>query len=1046
MNTRIRLGIIVSFFLALPSLCLGEDALNCDVSGSWRSDSGSVTASGVLCQSGDTHRIYRFNAKDDDAKPNGAYAPFYASAGPVRFLFSDPTQNAFYYADDSRLYVVDADSYKVSASKQWRNAQVIAQDPLDPTHRAIIHDADSGLVVRLISFRKASIDDELVVPVSDDFIDAFWTPDRFVVVEANAMHIYRRSDDSYRNAGLPVPPNDDNTAQAQNDDNANNSNQDNNSESNSNNTPKERIWNGETVAFDRPLTRDDYRCDPNGIMVWDKSSKRLSYYVFSHRRWTRASINATASIRGIGTSNSYALGVTNDMNNVRIVARMGSFLQNRYEAKYWKLSNDPDVPLVVGELNTIALDGGSDNRAQVIDTSEMTWKRVALISYPAPGHLAELSHGLLVTIHPDANDAIIVWHARSGEKRSVISKTQISTSGLADVVRVETVDTLPRYKLVFDSEGNYALFDSALSTLSKAISAASSPWAKVPRNFIATANAIVMPQGDDDKQWAIYTDATSASGAKRFDLNSALNAPLDNMLSAKDKWYGYSDGHDAYTPPDVGAIQNRNNPTVNAIDRPSHRPNWLAWGLELLSILAMLGVMAWRNGWGKPSKLSPESSNGTSALIIDIFDKKNRRMITDRDIHYFIEENFYSKLYFRVLSATILSLGIAVAVALPYFRDDTVATFVSWVLVLATPIFALIWILASWTYWNRRYLLRYGCIVEGKWLNCAKPNQSISYIPEAGKSFELTRNQWHRADYVPIVIFDPSRPNFAIQYTGESEHALLALNLESTVKEPPKNACSFDVFRLAAVLAVLVGGAVATQLLFHAAYPASLSEWRLQELSQAYAIVSDDKNDSAQVPCSEEQNADQPQSNCNATQIDKDERRPIVKTPGTTFTMACLELCRDGDDMCQRQCHTRQLFNILKDAGYDFDGTISITPAEFLDQRRQAIAQARNVIFDTSISCSERAQRISNTPLWNDDLYVYFFGIYRDHDAFVAAQLGDIATQIVADSKVFSQLCDNACVENSSHCIEPPACPDGIEKLKSAVCTFHSAIGNNPFP
>ena len=340
----------------------------------------------------------------------------------------------------------------------------------------------------------------------------------------------------------------------------------------------------------------------------------------------------------------------------------------------------------------------------------------------------------------------------------------------------------------------------------------------------------------------------------------------------------------------------------------------------------MLGVMAWRNGWGKPSKLSPESSNGTSALIIDIFDKKNRRMITDRDIHYFIEENFYSKLYFRVLSATILSLGIAVAVALPYFRDDTVATFVSWVLVLATPIFALIWILASWTYWNRRYLLRYGCIVEGKWLNCAKPNQSISYIPEAGKSFELTRNQWHRADYVPIVIFDPSRPNFAIQYTGESEHALLALNLESTVKEPPKNACSFDVFRLAAVLAVLVGGAVATQLLFHAAYPASLSEWRLQELSQAYAIVSDDKNDSAQVPCSEEQNADQPQSNCNATQIDKDERRPIVKTPGTTFTMACLELCRDGDDMCQRQCHTRQLFNILKDAGYDFDGTISITP------------------------------------------------------------------------------------------------------------------------
>lgn len=1055
MKTRIRLGIIVSFFLAFPSICHGEDALTCDVSGSWNSDARGVSAAGVLCQWGGAHRIYRFDDVSSE-RVKGAYAPFYANDGRVRYLFSDAAQKAFYYADDGHVYVVDGESYRITASEAWSNVQVVEQDPYDPVHRAIIHDVDDGRAVRLISHRSGEIADELIVPLSGDLLGVHWTPDRFVVVEAEAMHIYRRSPDSYRNSGLPAPDVEEEKNSKANDpsddrENADNSEQGVDEERGADDAVKDGLWNGDTIPFERPLTRDDYRCDPNGVMVWDKAAKRLSYYVFAQRRWTRATINATASIRGIGESASFAFGVTNDMSTVRIVARMGSFLQNRYEAKYWKLSNDPMAPLAVGESNAIALDGGSDNRAQIIDTRDMTWRRIALISYPAPGRLAELSHGLLATIHPGAAEALIVWHARSGEKRAALSQNQLDDAGLAEISRVETIDAMPRYKVVFDTQGKYALFDSELSTLSKAVPATLSPGEKLPQNFILASNAVVLPHGDKAGQWAIYTNSTGADGATVFDVASSLQTPLANMLSPKDKWYGYSDGSDVYAPRALGTVQNRENPAVNTIKRPSHRPIWLAWCLGALSVLGIVGVMAWRNGWGKASKLSTDNENGTNALIIDIFDKKKRRMITDRDIHYFIEENFYSKRYFRILLSSLSSLGISIIVALPYFRDDTFDTFVSWVLVLSAPVFAFIWILVSWTYWNRRYLLRYGRIVEGKWLNCAKPNQSIAYVPEAGKSFELSRNQWRRADYVPIVIFDPRRPNFAIQYTGESEHALTALNLDSTVQDPPKGASCFDVFRLFVVLLVLVGVIVATQIMFHAAYPGSLSEWRLQETSKsrdfelvpATARVCD--SDCAEGETTDGSAAENCEVSdlCRDVAVDKDAR---IAVPQETFTVACLKLCRDGDEMCHEQCHTRQLLNILTKAGCKLDATLAMTPSEFLQARRESIALARKTIFDASLSCGERAQRISDIAMWSDDLYASFFSIYGDYASFHAARLEEISNQIAVDAEVFRRLCDPSCAMDSRDCLEPPACPGGIERLKSAVCAFYDAIGASPIP
>ena len=1095
MNSRFRFGLILSFFLALPSVCHGEERIACDVSGEWQTGTGDAEAAGVLCQIGDLRRIYRFGGADQKS----AYAPLYVRDGHVRYLFSDDAWGVFCYADDSRLYVVDSRSYKVIASKPWKNVRLIEQDPHDSSHWAIAHATDGGLAVRLISYRNGEIEDELAVPVSDTLLGVWWTPERFVVTEPGVMHVYRRPAALRGETGADKDKgNRGGTSDAE----ASGGNAPETAAAEAEERPSDAAtaakcaddaeapasWCVDDVEISPRLSEDGYRFDPNGLMVWDRASKRLSYYVFSQRRWTRASINATASIRGLGASQSFALGITNDMSTVRIVARMGNFLQNRYEAKYWKLPSDPDAPIAVGADSLIALDGGSDNRAQIIDASEMTWKRVALIGYPSPGTLADLSGGELVTLHRGATEAVIVWHARSGQKRAALMQADIDASGLSEIVRVKTIAAMPRYKLLFDADGRYALFDSQAATLSKAVRTVSSPWTDMPLNLILSGRSIVMPQGDDNQKWLICADEKGLNRAETFDVSGALSETPEELLTPKDKWYGYSDGHSSYVPIDAETEQNRSNPEIRTAPPVSHRPHGAAWGLALLAVLAMIGVMFWRNGRGMVSKLPAHNAKETSALIIDIFDDKKRRMITDRDIKYFLEESFHSKRHVRILTSLIVAIGVSAAVALPYFRDDAPATFLSWVAVLSAPAFALVWTVMSWTYWNRRYLLRYGCIVEGKWLNCAKPNQSISYVPEAGKSFELSRNQWHRADYVPIVIFDPRRPEFAIQYTGESEHALTALEFESAAGEPPKGACCFDIARLAIVALVFAGIVCATQTMFHAAYPGTLSEWRLQETSKSYdfAIAPPSENRCVQVCASERPidaganptarndasdaaapfvfDADEPtfgdaamrgrnahdaagrnagggcaeREVCREVPIDKEER---ISVPETTFTAACLKLCREADAVCHEQCHKRQLLNILNKAGISISAELDMLPAEFYAARSQAISRARETLFDESLSCGERARRISDIAMWPDDLYVSFFSIYRDPASFKAAGLEETALRIGEDARAFRQLCDGDCAKDSASCSEPPHCAGSIEELKSAACAFYRAIG-----
>ena len=316
------------------------------------------------------------------------------------------------------------------------------------------------------------------------------------------------------------------------------------------------------------------------------------------------------------------------------------------------------------------------------------------------------------------------------------------------------------------------------------------------------------------------------------------------------------------------------------------------------------------------------------------------------------------------------------------------------------PIGAITWIVSSWTFWNRYYLLRFGCIAEGRWINSDQANPSILYAATNDKLYELDRRQWQKVDFVPMVIFDPARPNFAIQYTGGCSHATFP---QRHLEQTPSPACTFDMRRLAIVALLLSGCIMATQMLFYLAYPNPISAWRLDNIAQAAT----------------QENADAP------------------------FTMACLDECDEADNTCHLQCHQRQLRIVLEQAGSTLTTDPNISAAQFLQNHSQDVENARQILFNTSYtSCAEREAKLSEITLWPDALNQSFWQTYSHEETFKKANLDAIYKELKTNADLFETLCDenHACAQNAQNCPSAPACTGNMAKLKQRVCAIKNAL------
>lgn len=961
------LGIILSCCaMQIGGEVYGQDASDCTLS--WRS--GEPPIARAVCTNERDRGFYRIDFEDKTA----AYAPYIPNAGKLRFLLANG--DLLFYADDSTLYAVEDTHFRVVWHRPWKDIRLVGADPYDETHVALTTFDGEKRFLHVLHNANGTVTEQLCAEHTAPLLDVVWLSHHLVIVEPSRFQIFARPHAS----GEPWIKTDDASA---------------------------------------PLEKGSYRLDNNGILLYSSHPKSVSYYRFTHHSWTRAAVNATADIRGLGAVSDFAMAVTDDVGTVRIIARFGDFLRNRFEAKYWKLTRDPNAPLVIGDGNLIALDGGSDNRTQIIDTSDVTWRRVALIDYPAAGKLGELFGKTLTTIHPDATDALIFWHVRTGEKLGAISNALLKSQGLGEIAAFQTFRALPRYKRITDTQNRAVIYDDVTKTLSPSFPLSFPSIAPDPQN-IALIDRGLFVANDEKNTWTLYRDTTDEqTRISSYALNlKDLSYPSETQ-TPKEKWYGYclSDA-DCFTPAPQNSKQTRHLPSVAPSAHADHSPSALAFLISLLSFIAMFVIRGWRCGFGKRSLLhsatpddaqnidtqnaddSLATQNADDSLATqnadDMLDAKNRRVISDRDIRQFLSPKPYSRTGFRIALSIALGLGAAIVIATPYYFDDTLPVYLSWLVVLALPVCALTWVTSSWGYWNRYYLMRYGIIIEGEWRNRAKLNQSIAYVPKAGKTFELSRRQWTRVDYVPLVIFDPARPNFAMQYTGACQHPI-AMPTERTDNAPAPSA-AYDIKPYARMTALLLLAFAATQTLFQHAYPEPLRARTLNHI---------------------------------ATHL----------PPHQTFTAACLERCHDQLD-CIEQCNRRQLIDILNRSGAHIQTDIDTSPAQFLSEHQKAIQRARQVLFDDS-PCDKKSQIIRAIPLWNDELNAEFERIYSNLDAFETAHLRPLSCAILRDARLLQSLCDKTtnCAHNNATCPEPPNCPGEINELKSTVCAFQDAIG-----
>ena len=954
----IWLRLIACFGLSLigTALAFAEPMIQCQPgSGLWNDNSSGIVLEGAVCSTNAASTdFYRF----DFGATKGQFAPAIpGSIEPMRYLFDN--RNLLFYADIENVYALEKSHFRVVWHQPWPNAEVVASDPENHTHHAILAQDENGIRMHIVQCpADGMVVEESSLELSSVPLDVVWQKDRLVVIETDQMHVWGHAD-----PGSDGPE-----------------------------------WVMQAAVSFEPVTEEAYSLDDSGLMVWNRHNGRLTYYQFDPNSWTRASINATATLKGLGKGTVYATGVTIDANIVRMVARLGVFLKNRFETKYWKLPEPGQAPVAMGQDDIVALDGGSDNRALLIDTTEITWKRLAQVDYPSAGKLADLRHDTLITIHPDGREALVAWHARTGSKIAALMQDQL---GSHSILKAGIIPSLPQFVLVTLSDDQYVIFDLTNSQIAEVPADwISAPWRDLPLAVSRISHALVLQDAPAEAQstsWTILADHAHPKTVTNVTVKGLDPAQFEELQTPQEKWYGYClSQDDCFVPSSEASDHLRELPNISLKpDDISHAPTWLAWMLAGIAFLSIFAVMLWRHGFGRKSLLKSPSDDNDDIAPTDIFDSENRRFISDRDNRYFLAPGIFATPIFRICISIVIGLAVALIVAVPFFFDDAFTTFLSWIVVLSLPVIAVVWIAISWTYWNRYYLLRFGCIAEGKWLNCARSNQSIAYAPDKRVSYEMSRRQWERPDIVPIILFDPARPNFAIQYTGGSNHAVIP---SDDVRDNPKPACTYDLLRLIVVLGLLAVTLCGTQMLYRTAFPNPLSAWKLRNI--AYTLEN-----------------------------------------SQTYTMACLDVCSSSDETCHEQCHHHQLSLVLDRMNTTSDEDPDMSPAQFLDTQRQKVAAARQIL-DSQDACVDKEKRIAALSLWPDELTQSFWQVYSDRPTFDAAKLSPIFEGLKTDTQYLRDLCDRdlLCAHDAQNCHTPPVCPGSIAALKIRVCSFQNAI------
>lgn len=984
--------LLTLWLMPLSVMAIGVEDLTCQaLSGQWQGSGETLRLEGALCRgTGDNYDFYRF---DFDSKSVG-FAPHTSTmdAPNLRFLYAH--NSLFLYADGKSIYGVSAESFKVVWQRPWANVEMAWGDHHDNTQVAVLEKTAETQFLHVLRLENGSIVEAFSIDV-EELLDVAWLPARLVILESKRLRWSTRLTDTH----LTEADEEDGVTRPE-----------------ASGVPSLSIPVG--YGLSRATHAGAYHIDQYGVMTTNARMVRIYYnsYHLGGAGSTYAT-NATARVRAVSGSLQHAMAVTTDMLLVRIVARFGPMgrcerlgtacwgaLSMRYEAKYWKVSQDENIPIIMASEETMALDGGSDNRAQTVDTRDpMRWRRMALVDYGRPGRLGYVRNDELISLHDEGPDALIRWRSYTGKKTSSLPRTALESienaQAFGQIASIQSLEHADQYDFLFGQDGRYVVLDRRDMSLSKAYEDPKGNAQKtgIQQVIAKTENGFAIAAGQQEQgvvAWDIFDFKKN-----RLQLSELANAKISELQSYPEKWYGYcADEKNCFIAPatDKGLAGIMPEATL---EESSHSASVLAWLVALISVFVMIVVTMWRRGVGKKSQIEQISreDNSLSSVSIELLDHKNRRFVTERDRKYFLCTHVFSNLFFRMGISLILGLGISLAVTYRYYFDDSLEIFISWIVILGMPVLAMTWIVSSWTYWNRLNLLTFGRLVEGSWRNCAKPMQSIVYSPAPGQSFELKRNQWKRADFVPIILFDPVAPDFAVQYTGEYS---FPLSEHYSTAETLKPARTYDFWRLSVVVLGLGLCVFASQYFFSICYPNPLGSWELDRIEAK-------SQDSQQA-----------------------------------FVTLCLEKCRTGSELCPNQCQHRQMRIVFKQAGVDLNSDPVLSPAKLLEQQKNMTSEMRQLLEKKGESCQAIAQEITDLPVWPKTFSQAFWSNYGQPQAYQASGIKTVHQAILDDNAHFALLCsdEDSCAKDPSKCPAPPACAGDVADLKARVCAFQRSL------
>lgn len=358
------------------------------------------------------------------------------------------------------------------------------------------------------------------------------------------------------------------------------------------------------------LRRGRYALDNYGL-IRPSGNRAIRYYRFDPPDGGdysyRSTINETDEVRFVGGWPDRAIALTSEGNLLRVVARTSTARQTlnskRYEHKYWKLTQDDEGPadnprtLAAGAGPWLAIDGGRNNQAMILDTREYTWEVFhKALDFEGPSQMVHMDIARLIVAHDSQSQALSIWSVVEGRKLHNLSRADFQKAGLQSFHDLEPLSDDNRHLLIRDPRGAAAILDATTGKLSPIRPVAGgglapNHWKIQPQVLVLTE---ISPASKSAPSRVLAWHLVERDSAFAFQPKGTIV----DALSPRERWFGYCIGGASckLSLPNVKRAPGDDSNILAdvTLDSPDQKPVSFPTTVILVSLLLLIIVMLWR--------------------------------------------------------------------------------------------------------------------------------------------------------------------------------------------------------------------------------------------------------------------------------------------------------------------------------------------------------------------------------------------------------------------------------------------------------------------